>query len=79
MKARLALAFSHQVHRCHGRLAQFQAALKSLDPGAVLERGYSITYDAAGHVVRDAQALRIDERITTQLAKGRIESEVKKR
>ena len=79
MKARLALAFSHQAHRCHAHLGRLEAALRSLDPGAVLERGYSITYDGAGHVVRDAQALRIGERMTTQLAKGRVESEVKKR
>jgi exodeoxyribonuclease VII large subunit len=78
MKARLAFAFSHKVHRCRAHLAELQATLKSVDPTAVLGRGYSITYDAAGQVIRDAAAVRSGERITTALAKGRIESEVKK-
>jgi exodeoxyribonuclease VII large subunit len=79
MQARLALAFSHRIHRCSAQIERLQASLAGLNPAAVLERGYSITYDAAGHVIRDAQALRPGERIATQLAKGRIESEVKKR
>ena len=41
--------------------------------------GYSITYDASGNVIREAQAVRVGERITTQVARGRIDSEVKKR
>lgn len=79
IRSRLALAFSHRVHRCQAHLGELQAALKSLDPSAVLERGYSITYDASGNVIREAQAVRAGERITTQVARGRIDSEVKKR
>jgi exodeoxyribonuclease VII large subunit len=78
LSARLAFAFSHQVHRCRAHLAELQAALVSLDPAAVLERGYSITYDASGKVIRDSARVRSGERITTRLAHGRIESEVKK-
>jgi exodeoxyribonuclease VII large subunit len=79
MSARLALAFSHKVHRCSAQVERLQASLAGLNPTAVLERGYSITYDAAGHVIRDSHAVRDGERMSTQLAKGRIESEVKKR
>jgi len=78
LEARLAFAFSHQVHRCQARLAQLHATLKSVDPTAVLGRGYSITYSASGQVVRSSGAVRPGERITTALAEGRIESEVKK-
>jgi exodeoxyribonuclease VII large subunit len=78
LSARLAFAFSHRVHRCHAHLGQLQATLVSLDPAAVLERGYSITYDASGKVLRNASGVRVGERITTTLAKGRMESEVKK-
>ena len=78
LNARLAFAFSHKVHRCHARLAELGATLVSLDPSAVLARGYSITYDAAGNLVRDARSVSAGERITTQVANGRIESEVKK-
>lgn len=78
LNARLAFAFSHKVHRCHAQLAELGATLVSLDPAAVLARGYSITYNAAGDVVRDARAVGAGERMTTQVANGRIESEVKK-
>jgi len=78
LKARLAFAFSHEVHRCQAHLAQLHATLNSVDPTAVLARGYSITYNASGEVVRTAAAVRPGERITTTLAHGQIESEVKK-
>jgi exodeoxyribonuclease VII large subunit len=79
LNARLAFSFSHKVHRCRAHLAELQATLKSVDPSAVLARGYSITYDASGSVIRNPTAVRVGERITTTLARGQIESEVKKR
>ena len=78
LNARLAFAFSHKVHRCQAHLAELGATLVSLDPAAVLGRGYSITYDASGAVIRDSNSVNAGERITTRLANGRIESEVKK-
>ena len=78
LSARLAFGFSHRVHRCAAHLAELRATLVSLDPTAVLERGYSITTDAAGSVLRDASKVRGGERLQTRLARGTIESEVKK-
>jgi exodeoxyribonuclease VII large subunit len=49
-----------------------------LNPSAVLERGYSLTRNAQGEVVRDAARVAEGERLTTTLAKGWIESEVRK-
>jgi exodeoxyribonuclease VII large subunit len=79
LSARLAFAFSHRVHRCEAHLGQLRATLLSLDPAAVLERGYSITYGASGEVMRDAERVQNGERIKTRLARGEIESEVKKK
>jgi exodeoxyribonuclease VII large subunit len=79
LKARLAFAFSHKVHRCEAHLARLHATLKSVDPTAVLGRGYSITYGASGEVIRDSAKVQDGERITTTLAQGRIVSQVKKR
>ena len=78
LKARLAFALSHKVHRCSTRVERLQASLAGLDPAAVLARGYSITYSASGEVLRSAAGVRTGERISTTLAQGRIESEVKK-
>ena len=50
-----------------------------MDPAAVLARGYSITYDGAGAVLRDAARVRPGETLRTRLASGTVESEVKKK
>ena len=60
-------------------LAGLQGSLRSLDPTAVLERGYSITRNARGEVLRDAASVREGEQVHTRLARGQFESEVKKR
>jgi exodeoxyribonuclease VII large subunit len=78
LSARLAFAFSHRVHRCATHVQRLEASLAGLDPTAVLTRGYSITYSASGNVLRSTRGVRDGERITTTLAQGRIESEVKK-
>ncbi|HYN12647.1 MAG TPA: exodeoxyribonuclease VII large subunit [Burkholderiales bacterium] len=75
--ARLAFAGIHSVRSCESKLQRLQATLAGLDPTAVLERGYSITYGASGEVLRDAAGVREGERLSTRLARGRVESEVK--
>ena len=79
LSARLGFAFVHRLRGCEAKLARLQAGLAGLDPAAVLGRGYSITYDAAGAVLRNAHAVQPGERLRTRLAQGELESEVKKR
>jgi len=52
--------------------------LKALNPLAVLNRGYSITRDAGGEIVRSVRDIRAGQRVITRVAKGTFESEVKK-
>jgi exodeoxyribonuclease VII large subunit len=52
------------------------AQVRALDPARVLARGFSITRDAAGAVVRDGTALVPGDRLTTELAAGRVASVV---
>ena len=78
LKGRLAFAAAHRLHRCQAHLARLGATLASVDPTAVLARGYSITSDAHGRVVRRAASVLPGERISTRLAEGSIESEVRK-
>jgi exodeoxyribonuclease VII large subunit len=61
------------------RLQTLRASLAGLDPAAVLGRGYSITRDASGALLRDSARVREGERLTTTLAKGWLESEVRKK
>jgi exodeoxyribonuclease VII large subunit len=79
LRARLALAYSHRLQHRAAELARLRASLGNLDPYAVLARGYSITRNGAGHVLRDASEARDGERILTTLARGALQSEVKKR
>jgi exodeoxyribonuclease VII large subunit len=79
LRTRLAFAFAHRVHRCAARVERLQASLAGLDPNAVLGRGYSITRDAAGALVRDAAQVQDGDSLTTTLARGTLQSRVVKK
>ncbi len=79
LAARLSFAAAHRLEAFGAQLAQLKSALGSLNPGAVLERGYSLTRNARGEVVVDASRVGEGEVLTTTLARGWIESEVKKK
>ena len=79
LRTRLVLALGHRVHRCSAQLERLQASLTGLDPYAVLARGYSITRNSAGEVLRDAAQARDGEDLLTTLARGALQSKVKKR
>jgi len=56
-------------------LDTIEASLRLLSPMNVLERGYSITADAAnGTVIRDAAEVRPGQRLKTRLKKGEVRS-----
>ena len=76
LSARLGFSFLQEIRACEARLARLRASLHGLDPAAVLGRGYSITYNAAGEVLRDAALARPGERLRTRLARGELHSEV---
>ena len=78
LRTRLAFALGHRVHRCDAALARLRASLAGLDPAAVLGRGYSITRDGTGAVLRDPARLRDGDRLVTTLARGEVESRVAK-
>jgi exodeoxyribonuclease VII large subunit len=64
---------------CEAKLARLRAGLAGLDPTAVLGRGYSITYSAAGEVLRNAMQVQPGERVRTRLAHGELHSDVTKK
>jgi len=77
LAARLASATARRIDYFDAQVERFKASLISLNPAAVLERGYSLTRNAQGEVVRDASRVVEGERVTTTLARGWIESEVR--
>jgi len=77
--SRLARALAHRLSSAREQLARLRAGLAGLDPQAVLARGYSLTRNARGEVVADAARVAEGERLTTTLARGWIESEVRRK
>ena len=77
LAARLASATARRIDYFDAQVERFKASLISLNPTSVLERGYSLTRNAQGEVVRDAARVVEGERLTTTLAKGWVESEVR--
>jgi exodeoxyribonuclease VII large subunit len=58
------------------RVAEMANVLRLLGPRQTLERGYSITLDANGSVVRSIQSLKVGDAIHTKLANGELNSVV---
>ena len=60
----------------HNQLALYAAQLEAVSPLAVLSRGYSITKDNKGHVIKSAEAVHVGTTVTTELANGVFESTI---
>ncbi len=65
-----------RMDRARAALDREARRLTALNPTAVLQRGYSITWDADGRVLTEAGALRPGAILRTRLARGLVESEV---
>jgi len=61
------------------RFERLMLQLDERSPLRVLERGYSIVYDAAGEVIRSAQSAEAGDEVSIRLARGRLFAEIKRR
>lgn len=52
------------------------ASLDALSPLSVLNRGFSITENEKGEILRDAEKVKTDDKVKIRLAKGRIEARI---
>ena len=78
LNARLARPMQAWSHIQAMALARLETQLKGINPLAVLERGYSITFRPDGRVIKAANQAQPGDRITTRVARGTFESEVLK-
>jgi len=60
----------------HHSLVTLAAHLEHLSPEAVLARGYSITRDADGQILRDASSLETGDGIVVRLHRGELDATV---
>jgi len=58
------------------RFQHVEEILRVVGPEATLRRGYSITTDAAGNVIKSVVAARPKSKIRTRVSDGEFESEV---
>ena len=79
LAARLAAATAGHFGGFRGRLDIAGARLAGLGHDAVLARGYSVTLNSRNELLRDVSAVAVGDRLVTRLAKGEIESEVRKK
>jgi exodeoxyribonuclease VII large subunit len=61
------------------RLTQVKSILRERSPLGILGRGYSITRDALGNIVRDAAAVPIGGEISVRLARGELGAAVRQK
>lgn len=68
IKQRIALSTS--------KIDTLQGKLDAIDPKVVLQRGFSLTEDASGKLIRSGKDVADGQKIRTVLAHGTIESKV---
>jgi exodeoxyribonuclease VII large subunit len=73
---RLRRAVEERLRGAEGGLAQRRRRLEALSPELVLARGYSITLDEAGRVLRSAAETAAGRSIEVRLAKGSLAAKV---
>ena len=62
--------------RLRSRLDGAQGRLDALSPLNILERGYSLVFDAAGNLVKDASQVKEGDRIRARLHRGEIRARI---
>lgn len=71
------LVYSHRRHQT--KTAELAARLQAISPIQVLARGYSVTLDENGRPILNAAQVEEGTLIETQLAQGRLQSQVTQR
>jgi len=76
---KLARGFARLLAERRNRLAQAVAILHERSPLTILNRGYSITRDAQGRIVRDAAQVAVGDDLSIRLAHGELGATVREK
>ena len=68
--------YKTMINNKRGLLKLMHEKLIALNPGEILKRGYSITFDEKGKTIVSAENIAHGDLLTTQLADGKIKSKV---
>lgn len=75
-ETRITAAVQSRLDRQAEKLSAVGKVLKAIGPEHVIKRGYSLTTDSKGKILRDPAEVQRGERLITRLAKGEIRSTV---
>jgi exodeoxyribonuclease VII large subunit len=75
-RGKLEAALGVSLTRRSNQLAHFAGVIRVLSPDGTLARGYSITSDAAGSIIRGKEGARPGDQIRTRFRDGSIDSRV---
>jgi exodeoxyribonuclease VII large subunit len=78
MLKRLQRANTQNLVNTHRKLESIAGQLNLVSPLATLERGFSITKDGTGNIIRNSESININDTIRITLAKGQLECAVSK-
>jgi len=76
LQMRLQESMTRLVADKNGILNLLAAKLDLLSPLAILGRGYSLTYDTEGNLLRSTEQVKVDEQIRIRLAEGSLRCQV---
>lgn len=76
---KLQAVFARLVAERRHQLSQARSLLVERNPRTILDRGYSITRDAQGHIVRDAAQVAVGDDLSIRLARGELGAAVTKK
>ena len=76
LAVRLSRAMAHRFAELLAQVKHAKAGLAAFDHPALLARGYSVTRNSKGEIIRDASRVAEGEHLATTLARGWIESKV---
>ena len=74
--AGLQLAMKTRLQRKANQIASFSSTIEAINPLSVLHRGFSLTQDEGGQIVRTIKNVQEGQQIKTMLADGTIDSKV---
>ena len=70
------LAAKSSLQQATQRLRQLSSLIRTLGPDATFARGFSITMDEDGQIVKDVSGVKAGDVLVTQVAKGKLKSRV---
>jgi len=76
LSQRLTSIALEKVNQQENRLNKLTSMLRTLGPESVFARGFSVTQDEEGNIIKDAKQLNTGDSITTRFHKGKVASKV---